>query len=35
VSGAGELEMRGFLSELAVRQRVAVATQRQAFHPVR
>lgn len=34
VSGAGELEMRGFLSELAVRQRVAVATQRQALNAV-
>jgi integron integrase len=32
VSGAGELELRGFLSELAVRQRVAVATQRQALN---
>ena len=34
VSGAGELELRGFLSELAVRQRVAVATQRQALNGV-
>jgi integron integrase len=32
VPGAGELELRGFLSELAVRQRVAVATQRQALN---
>jgi integron integrase len=34
VSCAGELELRGFLSELAVRQRVAVATQRQALNAV-
>ena len=34
VPGAGELELRGFLSELAVRQRVAVATQRQALNAV-
>jgi hypothetical protein len=33
IEAAGELEVRGFLSELAVRQRVAVATQRQAFSP--
>jgi hypothetical protein len=33
IESAGELELRGFLSELAVRQRVAVATQRQAFSP--
>ena len=32
VPGAGEPELRGFLSELAVRQRVAVATQRQALN---
>ncbi len=32
VPGAGELELRGFLSELAVRQRLAVATQRQALN---
>jgi integron integrase len=34
VPGAGELELRGFLSDLAVRQRVAVATQRQALNAV-
>jgi integron integrase len=34
VPGAGELELRGFLSELAVRRRVAVATQRQALNAV-
>jgi site-specific recombinase XerC len=34
VPGAGEPELRGFLSELAVRQRVAVATQRQALNAV-
>jgi integron integrase len=34
VPGAGELELRGFLSELAVRQRVAVATQRQALNAI-
>ena len=34
VPKAGELELRGFLSELAVRQRVAVATQRQALNAV-
>jgi len=34
VLAAGELEVRGFLSELAVRQRVAVATQRQALNAV-
>ncbi len=34
VPKAGELELRGFLSELAVRQRVAVATQRQALNGV-
>jgi integron integrase len=32
VPGAGELELRGFLSDLATRQRVAVATQRQALN---
>jgi integron integrase len=32
VMAAGESEMRDFLSELAVRQRVAVATQRQALN---
>jgi len=32
VSQAGELELSGFLSDLAVRQRVAVATQRQALN---
>jgi hypothetical protein len=32
IEAAGELELRGFLSELAVRQRVAVATQRQALN---
>jgi uncharacterized heparinase superfamily protein len=30
VAGAGETELRAFLSELAVQQRVAVATQKQA-----
>ena len=34
VPAAGELEVRGFLSELAVQQRVAVATQRQALNAV-
>jgi integron integrase len=34
VPQAGELELRGFLSELAVRQRVAVATQKQALNAV-
>ena len=34
VPQAGELELRGFLSELAVRRRVAVATQRQALNAV-
>jgi integron integrase len=34
VPGAGEMEVRGFLSELAVQQRVAVATQRQALNAV-
>ena len=32
VPGAGELELRGFLSELAMRQRLAVATQKQALN---
>jgi hypothetical protein len=32
---ATETELRDFLSELAVRQRAAAATQRQAFHPLR
>jgi integron integrase len=34
VAQSGENELRGFLSELAVRQRVAVATQRQALNAV-
>jgi integron integrase len=34
VPQAGELELRGFLSDLAVRQRVAVATQKQALNAV-
>ena len=34
IEGAGELELRGFLSDLAVRQRVAVATQKQALNAV-
>ena len=34
IESAGEPELRGFLSELAVRQRVAVATQRQALNAV-
>ncbi len=34
VPTAGELELRGFLSELAVQQRVAVATQKQALNAV-
>jgi integron integrase len=34
VPGAGEMELRGFLSELAVRQRVAVATQNQALNAI-